>query len=341
MRIKIYPVLAGLLLMASCGTKTEEVKKAPARVKTEIANNNASTSNVTYVGVVEEESSTAVSFTGSGTIMKMYVTEGQHVSKGQLIAELDKVQSQNMLNAAEAQMQQANDALARMKQLHETNSLPEMKWVEVQSQVEQAKAQLDMAKKQLENCMLYAPTSGVIGKGVKTAGETALPAMAVATILNIGTVKVKVSIPEKEIANIRPNSTTTISVDALGKSFNGGKIEKGVQADPMTHTYDIKINIGNPSQQLLPGMVCNVELKGQPNKGENEKYCTVPISAVQQSADGEKYIWKSVEGKAQRQKVTIGKANGNRIVILNGLQAGEKVITEGFHKISEGTEVRE
>ncbi|MBR6042881.1 MAG: efflux RND transporter periplasmic adaptor subunit [Paludibacteraceae bacterium] len=340
MKNSIYSILTVTLMLASCGNTTEEVKKTPARIKTELASTSTSVENTSYVGVVEEESSTAVSFTGSGTITQMHVTEGQRVSKGQLIAELDKTQSQNMLNAAEAQMQQANDALARMKQLHETNSLPEMKWVEVQSQVEQAKAQLDMAKKSLANCMLYAPVSGVIGKGVKSAGETALPAMSVATILNISTVKVKVSIPEKEIANIKSNSRSSVSVDALGKTFNGGKIEKGVQADPMTHTYDIKININNQQQQLLPGMVCNVELKVNNTPGE-EKYCTVPISAVQQGADGDKFIWKEVEGKAHRQKITLGRASGNRIVVLNGLQAGEKVITEGYHKISEGTEVRE
>lgn len=340
MKTTFFTIIAALTI-AGCSSNTKETKKAPARVKIEVASQTSSVGNASYVGVVEEESSTAVSFTGSGTITKMHITEGQHVSKGQLIAELDKIQAQNMVNASEAQMQQANDALARMKQLHETNSLPEMKWVEVQSQVEQAKAQLDMAKKQLADCMLYAPTSGVVGKGVKTAGETALPAMSVATILNIGTVKVKVSIPEKEIADIKPNTSSTISIDALGKTYKGGKIEKGVQADPMTHTYDIKISVNNPNQQLLPGMVCNVELKVEAKNGAQEKCCTVPISAVQQSADGDKYIWKAIEGKAQRQKVTLGRTTGNRIAIVSGLQVGDKVITEGYHKISEGTEVRE
>ena len=126
MKTSIYTILTATLMLASCGNTTEEVKKAPARIKTELASTNTVVENTSYVGVIEAESSTAVSFTGSGTITQMHVTEGQRVSKGQLIAELDKTQSQNMLNAAEAQMQQANDALARMKQLHETNSLPEM-----------------------------------------------------------------------------------------------------------------------------------------------------------------------------------------------------------------------
>lgn len=342
--ITISILVAGLL--CSCGSKQAERKQAAVKVKTEVANESLSLGNKSYVGVVEEESSTAVSFTGSGMLTRVYVSEGQHVGRGQLIATIDATQARNMVRAAEAQMKQANDALERMKMLHDNNALPEIKWVETQSQVEQARAQLDLAKKNLADCSVSAPVSGVIGSGVKQAGETVLPAMPVVNILNINNVKVKVSIPEKEVAAILPTTPTTISVDALQTSFEGGRIEKGVEADALTHTYDIRINVANKGQRLLPGMVCNVELKGSGLSTHESGGLTVPITAVQQSADGNKFVWiaKSSADKGQgmtahRQKVQLGDATGNRIIINSGLHSGDHVITEGFHRLSEGTEV--
>lgn len=333
----LLSALAALLLLSSCGSSKDERKVAPVRVETEVANESLSLGNKTYVGVVEEESSVAVSFTGSGMLTRVYVSEGQRVSRGQMIASIDATQARNLLRNAEAQMRQANDALERMKVLHDNNALPEIKWVETQSQVEQARAQLDLARKNLADCSVSAPASGVIGSGVMSAGETVLPAMPVATILNINTVKVKASIPEKEIAAIRENTHTVISVEALGETFEGGRIEKGVEADAMTHTYDIRINVANRGQHLLPGMVCNVEIKQ--GAGEQSHGVTVPITAVQQSADGDKFVWTVTSGKAHRKKVQLGEPTGNRISILSGIQSGDRIITEGFHRLSEGTEV--
>jgi len=336
--INVLTLMAAAIVLTACGSK-EQQKPNPVAVKTETASNFVGINNRTYVGVVEEESSTAVSFTSSGIITRVCVSEGQHVAKGQLIAEIDKTQATNMVHAAEAQLKQANDALARMKQLHDANSLPDIKWVEVQSKAEQAQAQMDLAKKSLADCQMYAPVSGVIGSGLKQAGETAMPAMPVANILNINTVKIKVSIPEKEIAAISASTHTSIFVEALGASFEGGSIEKGVVADPVTHNYDIKINVPNQSKQLLPGMVCNVEVKATGN-GNIEAPISVPITAVQQAADGSMFVWKQVGNKAHRQQVTTGEAVGNRIVIEQGIIAGDIIIIEGYHRISEGTEVK-
>ena len=334
-----------LTLLASCSGTKEERKVAPVRVKTEVVGETADVNSRTYVGEVEAESSTAVSFTGSGTVLRVLVDEGQRVSKGQLIAEIDATQARNALANCEAQMRQANDALARMKQLHDQNSLADMKWVETQSQVAQAQAQLDMAKKAVADCRVYAPVSGVVGKKMMNAGETALPSQPVCTILNINNVKVKVSVPEKEIAQFSATTPTEIRVEALGETFAGGRIEKGVQADPVSRTYDIRIRVENPGERLLAGMVCEVKVMGGSDTvAANEttgEVVMVPITAVQRSADGSMFVWKAEGGKAHRAKVTLGEASGNRMEVMSGLKKGEKVIVEGYQKLSEGTEYEE
>ena len=339
-RVHGFILAAAVIALTSCGGKKEEAKPLPVVVKTEVANEQIGFGNRTYVGVVEEESSTAVSFTGSGMLTRVYVSEGQRVGRGQLIATIDPTQARNMLRAAEAQMKQANDAYARMKQLYDNNALPEIKWVETQSQVDQAKAQLDLARKNVADCAVHAPCSGVIGSGVMSAGETVLPAMPVATILNINSVKIKASVPEKEMASILPTTPTRITVEALQASYEGGRIEKGVEADPLTHTYDIRISVPNKGQQLLPGMVCNVEIKGSGLADHDDGGVTVPITAVQQGADGDKFVWLMISGKAHRQQVQLGASKGDRIAVSSGLKAGDVVIVEGFHRLSEGTVIK-
>lgn len=330
--------LCTAFVLTSCGSK-EKPQNDPIKVTTTTVTASTTVGDQSYVGVVEEESSAAVSFTSSGTLTRMCVSEGQHVSKGQLIAEIDKTQAQSLLNAAQATMKQAQDALDRMKQLHDSNSLPDMKWVEVQSKVDQAQASVDVAKKNLADCSVYAPISGVIGAGVKHIGETVLPSLSVCTILSINNVKVKVSIPEKEIASIQTSTPSNITIEAVGKTLQGGKIEKGVEADALSRTYDIKINLSNPGQEILPGMVCTVNLSTGKATAEPAEAIVVPVRCVQESADGKHFVWLAKNGQSHRQDVTLGETSGNDIVIASGLKKGDEIITEGYQKVSEGTQI--
>ena len=295
-------------------------------------------SGQTFVGIVEEREATAVSFTGMGVVKRVLVNEGQAVGRGQLIAEMDDTQARNLLSGAEAQMNQANDALERYKMLHDNGSLPEVQWVEIQSKVAQAKSQYEVAKKNLADCRLTAPVSGIIGKKLVGAGETAMPSQAVVTILDISSVKVKVSIPEAEISGITASTPSTINVEAAQKQVNGGRIEKGIQADALTHTYEVRINVQNGDRKLLPGMVASVQFVAVPQQYTEQ--VALPVTAVQKRADGSLFVWTvAKDSTAHRTTVTTGETLGNRIAISSGIENGLRVVTEGYQKLSEGTHV--
>ena len=292
----------------------------------------------TYVGIVEEKEGTAVSFTNMGVVKRVLVSEGQAVGRGQLIAEMDNTQVRNLLKGAEAQMAQANDALQRYKMLHDNGSLPEVQWVEIQSKVAQAKSQLDIARKNVADCRLIAPVSGIIGQRQVKSGETALPSQAVVTILNVNTVKVKVAVPETEIDGITAHTPSTIFVEAAGKHVNGGRIEKGVVADALTHTYDIRINVANGDRKLLPGMVANVKFSPRGSQSVSDK--SLPVTAVQKMANGSLFVWTvDNDSAAHRTPVRTGRTIGNHVAIIDGLSIGQRVVTEGYQKLSEGTRV--
>ena len=330
--------LLTVLMVCSCGEKKESGVKMSTRVKTQLVSPAFADGAQTYVGIVEEREGTAVSFTGMGVVRRVLVSEGQAVSRGQLIAEMDDTQARNLLNGAEAQMTQANDALQRYKMLHDNGSLPEVQWVEIQSKVAQAKSQYEVAKKNLADCRLTAPVSGIVGKKLVGVGETAMPSQAVVTILDISSVKVKVAVPEAEISGINASTPSTISVEAAQATVKGGHIEKGIQADALTHTYDIRISVPNGDRKLLPGMVTSVQFAATMSQPTGQRM--LPVTAVQKAADGSLFVWTVAnDSTAHRSKVGIGATHGNHVAITDGLDMGQRVVTEGYQKLSEGTKV--
>jgi RND family efflux transporter MFP subunit len=226
----------------------------------------------------------------------------------------------------------------RYKKLYDNGSLPEVQWVEIQSKVAQAKAQLEIAQKNLADCRLIAPVSGIIGRKQVGVGETALPSQAVVNILDISSVKVKVAIPEAEISHINAQTPSSIRVDAINQRFQGGRIEKGVQADALTHTYDIRIHVANNDHKLLPGMVASVSFLSMPT--QQTEQITLPVTSLQKKADGSLFVWTiAPDNTAHRTTVNIGHTQGNHVSITSGLQTGQRVVTEGYQKLSEGTKV--
>ncbi|MCR4765580.1 MAG: efflux RND transporter periplasmic adaptor subunit [Bacteroidaceae bacterium] len=331
-------LLATALVMGSCAGNKDVKEKAPMRVTTEVVKSTSHGAGKTYVGIVEEREGTAVSFTTMGVVRRMLVSEGQAVSRGQLIADMDDTTARNMLAVAESGMTQANDALQRYGMLHENGSLPEVKWVEIQTKVQQAESQLAIAKKNLADCQLIAPVSGIIGKKNVNAGETAMPSVAVVTILDISSVKVKISVPEAEIKQINSNTSSLIDVEAAGKQVKGGVIEKGIQADALTHTYAVRINAENPDRKLLPGMVANVTLDYSTDQAAAVP--TLPVTSVQKRADGTLFVWViDADNTAHRQPVSVAQTMGTRIAVTSGITDGQRVVTEGYQKLSEGTKV--
>lgn len=338
MKKNILMLLTATFLAVGCGPQESPTEKAPIRVKTQVTSLEETSSSRMYVGKIEENEATAVSFTSMGVVKRVSVREGQYVTPGQLIAEMDDTQARNLLNGAEAAMIQANDAYDRYKMLHDKGSLTDAQWVEVQSKVAQAKAQLEVAQKNLADCRLTAPVSGVIGRRQISAGETALPSQSVVSILDIRQVKVKVAIPEMEINSIHPQTSTRIEVKAIEGHYQGGKIEKGVQADALTHTYDVRITADNTDGRLLPGMVANVQFGTTGTTHGND--ILVPVTSVQRKVDGSLFVWTiDTDSRAHRSTVKVGDVHDNNITIVEGLDTGTRIVTEGYQKLSEGSKV--
>lgn len=327
-----------LPLAAACthDSSDKNTERPAVRVKTMAVADSGLEHKSSYSGTVEEESGTVVSFSAAGTIKSLAVTEGQSIRKGQLIGSLDDGSLRSAYDIAQAALNQAKDAYARMKMLHEANSLPDIKWVEMESKLSQAENAAEIARIALDDAKLYAPVSGVVAAKMASVGQTVAPGVPVVKIVEIGTVKVNISVPENEISHFAEGSAASITTKAApGRLYEGRLVEKGIAADPLSRSYTAKYRVANEGGHLLPGMICEVDIDG----GTTAAGAVLPVSAVMLAADNTHFVWLDSAGVARKRIVRPGAMLPEGIAIESGLAPGDAVIVAGTEKVSQGTKV--
>ncbi len=351
-------VLFGLLTVVtvcSCGNETNKQDERLVEVEVETISNSSSDCGQSYTGTIEETNGVVLSFNVGGTLNQLQVSEGQMVQKGQLIATIDGRDASNTLELSEASVKtaqaaydQAMDAYKRMKMIHDRGSLPDIKWVETQTRLEQtrsalegAKAQARIDRKGYSDTRLYAPFDGYISKKEVEIGQTVGQGTPVCNLVRIDRVKVKMSVPESEIQNFTDGDSVRVRVDALdGRTYKGKITEKNVSADAMSHTYEVKASIDNQNHDLLPGMIAEVmTCKGIP-AGQASIVILLPAGIIQLNPDNSTFVWTVKDGKAVKTPISIGANAGDKIVVSGGLRTGDNVITVGQQKVSTGMAVK-
>ncbi|MDR2385731.1 MAG: efflux RND transporter periplasmic adaptor subunit [Tannerella sp.] len=335
-KFSLIIVAQAVMVTACTGNRESEQREKVIPVKVITVAPTTAVAERSYVGTVEESFALGLSFTGNGTVESVYVVEGQQVAKGQLLAVLSNSTAQNSVDVAEASLRQAEDAYGRMKKLHDNGSLPDIKFVEVETGLQQAKALAAVARKNLADCRLHAPRSGVIAKRSIEPGANILPGISAFKLITMDKVDVKVSVPENEISSTAFGQTATVEIPALdGETFTGKVTTKGVSANALSHTYEVRIGLENTRLQLMPGMVCKVRLQS----GSQTAGIVTPYSAVQVTHDGRRFVWITDGNTVQRRFVETGALSSRGIEILSGLSAGDLLVVEGGAKVSEGMKV--
>ena len=332
-RILIISVL--MLVSASCKheQKKEEVRQ-PVSVEVMLIDTVSGGLTRTYVGEVEENLSVALSFPMGGRVERVCVKEGDVVRAGQLVAVINSANAQSAYNSAKASLQQAEDAYARLKKVYDQGSLAEVKWVEMQTTLEQARSLEQVARKQLDDCRLTAPISGVIGSCNAKVGGSLLPGEPAATILDMGRVAVTFSVPESEISTVQVGKEAYVYVPALDNRMLTGRItERSVSSSRVSHSYEVKIAFPNKDKSLLPGMVCKV-LLDQPNS----QGFIIPAKCVQTRPEGLS-VWVVRNGHAERQAITSTEFVANGVLVSSGLAPGDTIITSGIQKLYSGADI--
>lgn len=335
---RYYILSAMLVFLASCSNSDNKASRTPTATPVKVYTVEPATIAPArqFVGTVEEETGSMLSFEVAGNIEEMMVDAGDRVRAGQPIARLNTAQLQSMLDAAQATLTQARDAYTRYKQLHEKGSLPDIKWIEVESKLQQAESAVAIAQKRLNDCTLCAPYDGYIASRPAQTGMNVMPGSPVAKLVNINEVYITFAVPEKEISGMKEGQRVTFTVDAVGNgTYNTRITEKGIEANPISHTYKVKCLYANADRSLLPGMVCRASLSAS----DGDTQIIIPANTVKVDTDGSHFVWTVKDNQARRQTVATGNLTSRGVVITSGLAPGDMVITQGSQKVSDGMNV--
>lgn len=332
--------MLGMLAAACTGklAEKEQESNSEINVKTETVRSVKGQSELRYSGTIEASQTIPLTFQSSGTVASVLVEAGDMVSRGQLLATVDKSDNQNMYNLSLAKYNQAKDAYDRLKSVHDGGSLPEIKWVEMETNLTQAESQMKIARSNLEKCNMRAPENGMIGVRNIEPGQSSMTTVSPIELVKIENVYVKISVPENEINRMRKGMKASLTISALdNKTFEGVVSNVGVVADKFSRTYEVKIAVRNSKLEIKPGMVCDVIV----NIGAQRDVLSVSYNAVSRGTDGKPFVFvvSSDKKTVKKQSVSLGNYVDSGVEVLDGLTAGQTVVCEGKEKLSDNSQI--
>ena len=320
-----------------------------------------------YAGRIRAQQFVEVRARVEGYLEKMFFEEGTHIDKGQTLFIIDRKvykalaeKARAQLNKARANAQKAERDLARIKPLYEQNAASQLDLDNAEAAYESAKAEESVAAADLTQAELVlsyttvtSPISGYVSERSADIGTLVGPGgkSLLATVVKSDTVLVDFSMTALDYLNSKnrdvnigqksesrqwePYVTVTLA-DGSEYPFKGLVDFASPQVDPTTGTFSVRAEMPNPDHVLLPGEFTRVKVL----KDVLTNAVNVPSKALEIERGGAYIYVVRPDSVVERRFVETGPETGNNVIIERGLSPGEKIVTEGFHKLRHGMKVR-
>lgn len=351
MRTNRLALLVAAAIAAGCSSHHETANEEIRPVRTVAVGNTVGSVGASYPGEVKARYESKLGFRTSGKVSQRLVEVGQHVERGQLLMRLDPEQEvlRNASAAATVDMNAARLEVARAD-LRRTEQLFARKFAsqaeldqarvnvsDAESQLSSARSQKDMAANQRAYTELRADRTGVVTAINAETGQVVSPGQAVVTVAADGEREVAVSIPEARVAELRNAKRMTVSLWANpGKTYIAHLRELSPDTDDVTRTYAARVAIEGTGPEVRLGMTATAFTPDV----EGERAIRLPLTAIH-DADGTPKVW-IVDGasKVSARPVKLGAAQKDTVLIAEGLNAGEIVVTAGVNQLHAGQKVK-
>ena len=338
----ILPILATLAAV-SCGSRSGSQQPAggpgfpggPAAnvtpsVEVVTASKRDVTEESTYSSTVEAYATNNIMPQTGARIRKINVEVGDYVVKGQVLAEMDR----NQLDQLELQIQNDEVEYARLKGLYEEGGVS-------QSDFEAAELGYKVRKTNyqnlLENTILRSPITGYVTARNFDVGDMFSMGSPLFTVQQVVPVKLLVGISENEYTKVKKGDLVSITVDALpGRNFSGKVTRLYPTINAATHTFNAEVVVQNADRALRPGMFARVTV----NFGTNHRIVLPDRCIVKQEGTGQKFVYLlNTDDTVSYVPVTIGRHIGSEYEVVDGVQEGDTVVSKGQATLKDGIKV--
>lgn len=279
----------------------------------------------------------------AGTLIRVYVKEGQKVSKGQRLAQIDDGGMGNQLEQLKSQAALAKTTFERQKRLWDQKIGSEIQFLQAKTNYEAADNAVSQASSQLAKSSIRAPFSGIIDNVILEQGTVVSPGVgtAVFRIVNLSNMYIEVDVPESHLAGIQKGSEALVYFPVLGDSVKTKVRQTGNFINPNNRSFTVEIPVPNTKGTIKPNLNAKVSL----NDYTKEDAILIPQGIISENAEGQQYVYiatDQIEDRATVNKriITTGKSQAGLVEVLTGIESGDILIKEGARTVKDGQNVQ-
>jgi membrane fusion protein (multidrug efflux system) len=343
--IKLSPLFLGALALAALLVYINIPKEAAQQaqrgggatpVVVTVATNQAFPLIVEALGTAVANESVNITVQQAETVTTIAFEDGDVVAKDQMLVELNNRTEKARLSELQININEAKRQLERIKDLANQSAASEQLLDEQEARVEALSAQKDVAQADLEELVIRAPFAGRLGTRMVSIGSLARPGDLITTLDDLSLVKVDFSISELHLASVASGQTIFASSVAYpGEQFTGQISNIDSRIDPVTRSIQVRAQLPNLDYKLRPGMLLQINLEKRVLDA-----LVIPEAALVPEGDSQFVFVVNDEQKAVKTEVRVGERKPGLVQIVDGLNAGDKVVTEGTLRLRDGSTVR-
>ena len=271
-----------------------------------------------------------------GRVLAWLVPLGARVRSGQVLAQLDSAIVRATYDAAVAQYRIAQTNFEKQQKVYEEQGISELQLKTLQYQRDAARAQMDMARARLDRTRIKSPINGILNARLVEAGEMSGPGLPIAHVVNSDRLKIVAGIPERYANSFRSGDKVRFTVDALpGESFAGSIRFVGAAVNKDNRSIPVEVDIAAHGGRLKPEMIAKMLV----TLGSRTQSIVVPEDYVSRTDRDSFVAYVEEDGVARERTLRIGASSKGSMLILEGLAAGDRLITLGYQNVADGQRV--
>jgi membrane fusion protein (multidrug efflux system) len=330
------------------GKTMEKAGPPPESVSTAVAQSQSWEGTLSAVGGIAPVKGVSVSNDAPGVVSRIFFESGGVVHQGQVLIELDTSVERAQLASAKARTDLAGLTVSRSRLLVGSNTIPQAQLDGDEAQLKTATTDLSAIQAQIDRKIVRAPFAGRLGIRAVNLGQYLSPGTTITVLEAIDSVYVDFTLPQQRLQDVKVGMPVRITLEGKDRAVDGLVAAVDPEVDSTTRSIKLRATVPNKEEKLRPGMFANVTVV-LPSRGS---VVTVPATAIVHASYGDSVfvvedkkdasgaVVKGPDGKvakaARQQFVRIGESRGDFVEVVDGVKAGEEVVTAGAFKLRNG-----
>ena len=278
-----------------------------------------------------------------GTLEQIFVSEGQKVKKGQLLAEINDSGLKEQVDQLIIQANFAKENFERTERLWNNNIGSEIQYLKSKTDFESSQKMVEQMKDRLSKTKIYAPFEGEIDEIISNQGSNLIPGVSqILRLVNLDKIYAEASVSEKYIAYIDKGTNAIVQVPLLGREIVSEIVQTGNFINPSNRTFRVEVPIENIDNKIKQ----NLDAKIKINIYSKQDAVVIPLRIVREDASGKNFVYVMSEDIkdgvyiTSKTFISLGNKNSTEVEVIDGLKIGDTLVLEGANIVEDSQRVK-